>query len=260
MMEEAVVKLCQTIIRKKINRSKNNKVFTMIKIGLSLLLVFNSVSLFCQADHGLWTSILKTQVSDEGNVDYEGINKNPKVLQEYISHLQNNLPDDSWSKDERLAYWINAYNALTIDLVLQHYPVKSIKDIKKPWSQRLWQFGERKYSLNDIEHSILRKLDEPRIHFAIVCASISCPKLQNVAFLGETLDEQLTDATKIFLTNRIKNKITKNHLELSKIFKWFANDFRAYGGVLGFIYRYTEIEIAATAKITYLDYNWALND
>ena len=213
--------------------------------------------------HFLFDELLKKYVSDNGNVDYEGFKNSREKLLGYISILQNTFPKlDKLkpSKEQKLAYWINAYNALTIDLILQNYPLKSIKDIDKPWDQRLWKFGNKWLNLNDIEHQILRKMDEPRIHFAIVCASFSCPKLQNTAFTVSDIETQLTTATKEFLDDSTKNYISQNNLRLSKIFKWFAKDFKTNGSLIDFLNKYTEIEISSKAKKSFKDYNWDLND
>lgn len=210
--------------------------------------------------HTRWNTILQTNVSVDGNVNYSAIRKQRNELNIYIDSLQENLPSDDWSKDEKLVYWINAYNALTIDLILRNYPIKSIKDIDKPWDQRLWKFGKKWINLNQIEHEILRKMDEPRIHFAIVCASFSCPKLQNTAFTIDNLEEQLTIATKTFLTDEKRNNITANDLRLSKIFKWFKKDFEKNGTLIDFLNTYSEIEISAKAKKSFKVYNWNLNN
>ncbi len=213
--------------------------------------------------HFLFDELLKKYVSDNGNVDYEGFKNSREKLLGYISILQNTFPKlDKLkpSKEQKLAYWINTYNALTIDLILQNYPLKSIKDIDKPWDQRLWKFGNKWLNLNDIEHQILRKMDEPRIHFAIVCASFSCPKLQNTAFTVSDIETQLTTATKEFLDDSTKNYISQNNLRLSKILKWFAKDFKTNGSLIDFLNKYTEIEISSKAKKSFKDYNWDLND
>ncbi|MBT8245952.1 MAG: DUF547 domain-containing protein [Winogradskyella sp.] len=214
---------------------------------------------FNSADE-FWTSFLVTHVSDNGNVNYETFRKDYKGLRFYIKTIQNFIPKENASKEEKLAYWINAYNALTIDLILRNYPLKSIKEIKDPWSQRLWKFGDKWLNLNHIEHNILRKMDEPRIHFAIVCASYSCPKLQNEAFTASNLDAQLTEATKEFLCDTERNNISQNSLELSKIFKWFAKDFKTEGSLIDFLNKYREIEISSKAKKSFKDYNWGLNN
>lgn len=209
--------------------------------------------------HNRWNKILQKHVSESGNVDYEGI-KNESEFEVYIDYLCENLPDDTWTREEKLAYWINAYNALTVDLILRNYPIKSIKDIKDSWDQRLWQFGDKWQNLNDIEHKILREMNEPRIHFAIVCASISCPKLQNEAFTASNIETQLTKATKEFLNDASKNEISEDHIKLSKIFKWFKKDFEQDGDLIDFLNQYSDVNISSSAKKSFKDYNWNLND
>ena len=210
--------------------------------------------------HSNWTSILQSNVSDKGAVDYANIKKQRDNLNKYIKSLTAYLPAETWSKKEKLAYWINAYNALTVDLIIRNYPVKSIKDIKNPWKQRLWKLGDKTYSLEEIEHDILRKMNEPRIHFAIVCASYSCPKLQNKAFIAEDLETQLTTATKEFLADKNRNEISENSIELSKIFSWFSKDFTENGTLIEFLNQYSMVQISPKAKKRFKDYNWALNE
>ena len=211
-------------------------------------------------NHKRWNSLLQKHVSNIGNVDYKSIRENRTELDIYIDNLGEKMPTEDWTKNQKLAYWINAYNAMTVDLIIRNYPTESIKDIKNPWEQRLWKLGEKWYNLDEIEHQILRKMDEPRIHFAIVCASFSCPKLQNEAFTASTLEQQLTNATKAFLSDSNRNIIKKNNVKLSKIFKWFKKDFEQNGSLLDFLNKYSEIKILENAKQSYLDYNWDLND
>jgi len=219
------------------------------------------ISLHAQkVDYSLWNSVLQDHVSNEGQVDYKALQSNSINLDNYLKLLSKTSPDTSWSKQESLAFWINAYNAMTIDIVLRHYPLKSIKDIKNPWGQRIWKIGDKLYNLEDIEHQILRKMDEPRIHFAIVCASISCPKLQNEAFQASKIDTQLTKATKEFFADTNRNNINKHSLKLSKIFQWFSKDFKYDGSLIDFLNQYTDIEISDNAKIKFKDYNWNLNE
>jgi len=213
-----------------------------------------------KADHSLWNIVLQNHVSNEGKVDYKSIKSNPTNLEKYIQLLSQSTPDESWLKEEKLAYWINAYNALTVDLICRNYPVNSIKDIKNPWEQRLWKLDNKDYNLEEIEHEILRKMNEPRIHFAIVCASFSCPKLQNEAFQSSKIDAQLTKATKEFLADSNRNNINKYSLELSKIFQWFSKDFKQNGSLIDFLNRYIDIQISEKAKIKFKDYNWNLNE
>ena len=211
-------------------------------------------------NHDRWNKLLKKHVSPYGNVNYEAFTADKKTLSNYISYLGENSPNNTWNKEDKLAYWINAYNAMTIDLILRHYPLNSIKDIKNPWNQRYWKLGEKWYNLNDIEHNILRKMDEPRIHFAIVCASFSCPKLRNEAYTAVQLEHQLTLATKDFLSDHSRNNISAEHLELSKIFQWFAKDFQKNGELIDFLNQYSDIKISAKAKKSFKDYNWSLNN
>jgi hypothetical protein len=211
-------------------------------------------------NHNSWNDLLIKYVSNNGHVNYNRFKTDRKELTNYISMLAKNTPNDSWSKEEKLAYWINAYNALTIDLILRNYPIKSIKDIKNPWQQRIWKLGDKWFNLEDIEHQILRKMDEPRIHFAIVCASVSCPKLQNEAYIAEKLESQLSKATSEFLSDSTKNNISKDDLQLSKIFQWFSNDFKQNSSLINFLNKYSTIEISENAKIKFKDYNWNLND
>ncbi|WP_299361586.1 DUF547 domain-containing protein [Winogradskyella sp.] len=211
-------------------------------------------------NHMIWQELLKQHVSKNGNVDYSAFKNDSKQLRQYIDALNTKTPTEKWSKEDKLAYWINAYNALTIDLILRNYPLNSIKDIKDPWDQRLWKFGNKWLNLNDIEHQILRKMEEPRIHFAIVCASESCPKLLNEAFTAGKLEVQLTNATKTFLSDTTKNEISENNIKLSKIFKWFAKDFKNDGSLIDFLNQYSEVTIINKAKKSFKDYDWSLNN
>jgi len=156
---------------------------------------------------------------------------------------------------------MNVYNAFTIKLILDNYPTKSIKDIKTPWNHRFIKIGAKWYTLNDVEHRIIRKMDEPRIHFALVCAAVSCPKLYNKAFTSETLEEDLSLLTRDFLSDASKNNISENSIKLSKIFKWYGGDFKKNGSsLIDFLNQYTDVSISSNAKKSYKDYNWALNE
>lgn len=211
--------------------------------------------------HEMFDNLLKKHVSNDGKVNYKGFKKDWLKLQTYIAYLGENMPVETWSKNEKLAYWINAYNAFTIDLILDSYPAKKgIKKIRKPWKQRRWKIDGKWYNLDEIEHDILRKMDEPRIHFAINCASFSCPPLLNEAFTAEKLEQQLTQVTKDFVTDTKRNTITKNNLEISKIFKWFSKDFEQEGSLIDFLNKYSTIKISNDADIDYKDYDWSLNE
>ena len=185
--------------------------------------------------------------------------------------LESNAPQKGWTEDQKLAYWINAYNAFTLELILDNYPVKSIKDIgatikipfvNTPWDIKFINIGGEEYDLNNLEHGIIRKdFEEPRIHFALVCAAVSCPKLQNRAYLPESLDAQLTKAAKEFLADPKKNEIKgENKAILSKLFNWYGGDFTKKMSLEEYINQYSDINIFPNAKINYINYDWSLNE
>lgn len=217
--------------------------------------------------HDIFDGLLKKYVDKNGNVNYIGLKKDQKILDSYLTLLSSNEPSASWSKDEQLAYWINAYNAFTISLVVKHYPVASIKEIRpgisfinSVWDIKFIKIGKETYDLNNLEHGIIRKkYDEPRVHFAINCASYSCPALRNEAYTADKLDAQLTDAAKSFLADKNKNEFTADRITISKIFDWFTGDFKKNGSLIDFLNKYAPVKINAKAKIDYKDYLWSLN-
>ena len=211
-------------------------------------------------NHSMWNDMLQSYVNNEGKVNYKRIKADEKKLEIYLDTLSQNTPQESWKKAEKLAYWINAYNAFTIKLIIDNYPIKSIKDIKQPWDKKFIDIDGELTSLNQIEHDILRKMNEPRIHFAIVCASVSCPKLQNTAFEPSKIEEQLTNATKEFLADSSKNNISQESIKISKIFDWFSKDFTQDGSLINFLNQYSEVTISPSAKKQFKNYNWALNE
>tara|TARA_B110000971_G_scaffold196192_1_gene211161 strand:- start:4695 stop:5393 length:699 start_codon:yes stop_codon:yes gene_type:complete len=226
---------------------------------LSLLVNFWTVNAQ-PADHSLWTNVLQTYVSDKGAVDYKDLQNNKAVLNGYLKVLRANAPNDAWSIDAKKAYWINAYNAFTVQLILENYPLKSIKDLRRPWDQCFIEIDGEKITLNTIEHEILRPMGDPRIHFAIVCASESCPKLLNFAYESDTLEQQLEQATKTFINDPSRNSINHLAVKISKIFKWFKTDFPKSEAFIAFLNNYSALKIAAQADIDYLNYSWSLNE
>lgn len=217
---------------------------------------------FAQPTHALWDVLLKKHVSVDGHVNYEGFKVDSKNLTLYLRTLETSTPNDKWSKEEKMAYWINAYNAFTIKLIVDNYPVKSIKDINKgePWKLDFIKIGGKSYTLDYIENQILRPVfKDPRIHFAINCASVSCPPLHNRAIMANNLNTQLDRLATNFI-NSERNKITANSVQLSSIFNWFSDDFKAESGsVINYINKYSKIKVSNKANVTYLDYNWNLN-
>ena len=230
-----------------------------------LFAVFSQVKAADPVSHAKWDELLKKHVSAKGNVSYKGFKTDMAKLDEYLKLLTENQPKSTWTSNQKKAYWINAYNAYTVKLILINYPIKSIKDINKlfggPWKMKFFDLGEAK-DLDHIEHQILRKdFNDPRIHFGIVCASYSCPRLSNKAFTGDNVDAELTALAKDFVNDPNRNKISENKVELSEIFKWFKDDFTK-GGVtlIDFLNKYSNVKISDKAKVSYLKYNWALNE
>ncbi len=221
--------------------------------------------------HTIFDALLKKFVDDKGMVNYEGLKKDRSKLKSYLNLLEENAPNEKWTNDEQLAYWINADNAYTLDLILEHYPVESIKDIgskiqipfvNTAWDIKFIEIAGEKYDLNNIEHGIIRKrFDEPRIHFALVCAAVSCPKLRNEAYVPARLEAQLTTAAKDFLSDKEKNDIKNaNDAYLSKIFSWYGGDFKNGNTLIEYLNKYSPTQLNKDAKIKFNDYHWELNE
>ncbi|MGY8885511.1 MAG: DUF547 domain-containing protein [Flavobacteriales bacterium] len=211
-------------------------------------------------NHEAFNALLVAHVSETGIVNYKGFVENKKLLEDYIALLGESLPTETWTIEDKLAYWMNAYNAMTIDLIVKNYPIKSIKDLDKPWSQRLWKLGDTWYNLNEIEHQILRKMNEPRIHFGINCASFSCPPLLNEAFVASKVDAQLNTLAIRFINDSQRNTISKTTVEISEIFSWFAKDFKKNGALFEFLNNYSKVQIDPKAKKKFKKYDWTLNE
>ncbi|MBX7108829.1 MAG: DUF547 domain-containing protein [Chitinophagales bacterium] len=210
-----------------------------------------------------WDQWLKKNVSGKGEVNYKNMKPELAALQSFMAEMSRNVPASGAPKNEQMAYWINLYNAATIQLILQHYPVKSIRDISngKPWDDVFVTAGTKKYSLNIIENDILRKqFADPRIHFAINCAAKSCPRLMNGAFDKDRLEMQLNSLAKSFINDASKNKITPTQIDISEIFNWYAKDFTQQGSLIGYLNKWSAVSIAPSASIHYLNYDWSLNE
>lgn len=231
---------------------------------LFLILVANQLQAQDIHKHQQWDKLLKTYVDDNGNVNYKAIKQNQEKLDSYLGLLNDNPPKDSWTKNQKKAYLINAYNAYTVKLIIDNYPTESIRDIggffSNPFSSQFAKIGGKAYSLDDIEKGMLLKMGDPRVHFAVNCASESCPKLVNEAYVASKLDEQLDAAAREFIHSN-KNKLSKTKVELSKIFKWYESDFETNGNsVIDFINKYSKVNISEDASIDYLSYSWKLNE
>ncbi|MCT4580181.1 MAG: DUF547 domain-containing protein [Flavobacteriales bacterium] len=210
-------------------------------------------------DHSIWNELLKKNVSSTGKVNYKGFKADRVKLNNYLTALKAKSPTSSWSRNEKLAYWINVYNAFTVQLIVEHYPTSSIMKIDKAWDKKFIKIAGKVYSLGDVENNILRKMGESRIHFAINCASVSCPKLLNEAYTAEKLSSQLRMVTKQFFADKTKNQLGANTVKISKIFEWYAKDF-SNGNIIEYINKYSGTKVSTSAKISYLEYNWNLNE
>ena len=219
-------------------------------------------------DHGIYATLLEKYVK-QGQVDYRGFKTDEAKLDQYLKVLEK-TDSKSLSRNERFAFYTNAYNAWTIKLILSGYPgVKSIKNLgsifKSPWEKKICRIDGDIISLDNIEHKILRpRFKDPRVHFAINCAALSCPPLISEPYRGNTLDRQLDDAARAFINNPQRNYLKDNTLYVSKIFKWFAKDFNH--DVIGFFLKYAKQDVKKELKakrdkikIKYLNYDWSLN-
>jgi len=227
-------------------------------------------------DHGAWQDFLSKYLhtSSDGvnRLDYRSVKSEDKlVLKQYIGELSNKLIT-KYHRDEQLPYWINLYNALTVDVVLDHYPVKSIRKIKNgffsfgPWGKKRLTIEEWELSLDDIEHRILRPIwKDPRIHYSVNCASIGCPNLRRRAFTRISADQDLTDAAMEYVNHPRGASVVNGRLTVSSIYKWFRSDFgRNDQGIIEHLRRYAKPSLVDDLKIiTEIDdvqYDWALND
>ena len=201
------------------------------------------------AQTSIYNDLLQKHVTKDGIVDYKSFKADKAKLDTYISYLEKTTPASSWSENKQKAFWINTYNVYTIKLILENYPLKFAK------------VGEKTYTLDYIEHEILRKtLFDPRIHVGVNCASVSCPKLGNIAFTEENIDANLEKLMKTFINDSSRNKITNNKVQISSIFDWFKEDFTKNGSVIDYLNKYSNTEINPNAAISYLKYDWSLNN
>jgi hypothetical protein len=217
-----------------------------------------------QAQTSIFDSLLQKNVDKTGRVDYQSLKNNETLLDNYLAYIQNNEPTKNWSSNKKKAFWINTYNAYTIKIILNNYPLKSIRDIKidgkTAWKIPFVKVGQKRYTLDQIEHKILRKkFNDPRIHVGINCASVSCPRLWNFAFTEDNIASSLDNLMKEFINNTTRNKISKNNLEISEIFNWFSKDFIKNGTIISYLNTYAAVKISEKASIKYLTYDWSLN-
>lgn len=231
-----------------------------------------------KVDHSAWDTLLKKYVDDDGYVNYtalHGSRQDRQLLTRYLNTLSKANPSMKASKDGKLAFWINAYNALTVHGILREYPTSSIRNhTARFFGYNIWKnlylnVAGRGYSLDHIEHQILRKMDEPRIHFAIVCASISCPRLLNQAYSAANVDAQLETNAKDFFgrSQNFRYDARARRFYLSSILDWFGEDFgNSQSAQLRRISKWLpdsgskSAAASGSGSVSFVEYNWNLND
>ena len=227
-----------------------------------------------QIDHSGFDQLLKTYVDVNGRVNYKAWHQSRGCrdqLTTYLNNLSRANPDMQASREARLAYWINAYNAVTIEGILRVYPTTSIRKHTAKllgyniWKDLIFTAGNTKISLEDIEHKVLRTMGEPRIHFAIVCASIGCPRLLNEAYVPQQLQQQLAVNTKDFFSRQQNLQVVGNTLKLSQIISWFGSDFGpTQQQQIQILSRYfppkaQTLVASGNYSVDFLEYDWDLN-
>ncbi len=208
--------------------------------------------------HDPWNLLLNKYVSETGCVNYTGFKNDLSKIEAYLVSLSSYEVQKGETSNKAKAFWINLYNAATVKLILDHFPLSSIMEIDngKPWDRKWISLDGSIYSLNEIEHEIIRPtFNDARIHFAVNCAAKSCPPLANIAYTEENMEELLEKMTQRFI-NSTSNILTPNKVQLSSIFDWYGTDF---GNLVAFLNRYAPIKIRPNAEITFLSYDWALN-
>lgn len=218
----------------------------------------------------IFNRLLSKYVDENGAVNYKGFIEEKEKFEQFLNYLSLNPPKKEERESVKLAYWINAYNAFTIKLIVDNYPLESITDLhpvfyipgfNTAWHKEFFKIAGQDFNLDKIEHEILHKqFKEERIHFAINCASKSCPKLRNEIYIADKLEEQLTEQTREFLSDRTKNILSVKKVKLSKIFSWFRSDFEHNGSLISFINKYSDVRISENAEISFLPYDWTLNE
>ena len=228
-------------------------------------------------DHTPWDNLLSRHVrtSDQGVnlVDYHGFSTGDRtMLADYITILSG-VPISQFNRDQQLAYWVNLYNALTVRVVLDHYPVESIRDIDispglfatGPWDKKLISIEGENLTLNDIEHRIMRPIwRDPRIHYVVNCASIGCPNLRDRVYSGTEIDTALDRAATAYVNDPRGVSVVDGKVSVSKIYDWFIEDFGGSEGmVLRHLQRYAAPELAARleaiGKLSDVHYDWSIN-
>jgi hypothetical protein len=227
---------------------------------ITTLLLFVSMCSFAQKmNYSTYNQFLAKYVTLTGDVNYDQIKANKAELDAVIVAFEKVTPEKTWTINEIKTYWINSYNIHTIKLVIDNYPIKSLMDVKEAWKINFIEYKGIKTSLDYIENDILRKLKDPRIHFAINSAAKSSPILNNETYEVTTIDKQLDNAARLFINDKTRNDITPQKANLSKAFEWYLRDFVAKKNHIDFINQYSVVKISDKTEITFQEFNWELN-
>lgn len=211
-------------------------------------------------NYNLWEVLLNKNVTSKGIVNYKAFKKDSEKLNDFLRQLSRAKITTAWTKNDKIAYWINVYNAYTVKLIVNNYPVHSIKQIENPWKEKFFAIDGKLMNLHQVEHEILRNFGDPRIHFAINCASASCPRLIQVPYTAANLERLLERQTKEFINDPFYNTITGYAVNVSKIFDWYKKDFKQDAGtVVNFINKYSNTNIKDQEEKGYKQYDWSIN-
>jgi Protein of unknown function, DUF547 len=234
------------------------KIFPMMKSILFLFLF--STGILSGQDFFEKSDRFFSKYVSEGYVDYSGISKDPKELEELVKMIED-YSFVSSDQDEILAFYCNAYNLLVIKGVIDIYPAKSPMDKAGFFENRKWKVSGEIISLNELENNKVRPLKDPRIHFALVCAAKGCPKISDQAFLPSRISRQLEERTRASLNDPyfIRYDEGKGRVEVSQIFNWYGEDFGGKDKIIPFLNRYRELKIPDTNHLEFYEYDWALN-
>jgi len=225
-----------------------------------LSLLFSTTYAQEKVNHSAWDQILILNVQDDGMVDYEGVTRDVAVFYDYFRSLCKISPKENWSKEDKLAYWLNVYNAAAMKMIIDDYPVASINEVENPWKRKVFKSEGVRYSLDEIEHDILRKFGDPRIHFLLNCGSMSSPRLWNRAYTAMNINDALEERTKEFINDPQRNQITSSTVKISQVFEWYKDDFESNNiDVIDFINQYATVKINKISKDSYITYDWSLN-
>ena len=233
-----------------------------MKYTFIILTLCFAIPIVAQPNYKNFDAFLEKNVSN-GKVNYKKIKKSD--VESLVKEFQAATPQKAWSKNEQLAYWLNAYNLFTIKLIVDNYPVKKITDLDggKTWDVKRIDLGGKKYSLNDIENVIIRPtFKDARIHFAINCAAKSCPPLYNHAFTATNVQSLLEQRTKAFISSKA-NTLSEKNVKISKIFDWYKADFNSVTSnidLLAFLSKYSTVKIEKNASVEFMEYDWNLNE